>query len=86
MHGSNGMEGTAAYIYGTAPTFIPAVAPDTALSATDSARRGLKAFTDPQNPVTWLVGLVLVTIGFAGIAGSVKLGPAKLGGSIGKTS
>lgn len=84
MYGA--MEGTAAYVYGTAPTFIPAVVPDTAMSATDSARRGVKAFTDPQNPVVWLIGLLLVTVGAAGIAGSVKLGPAKLGGSIGKTS
>lgn len=83
---TTGMEGTAASIYGTAPTFIGAVVPDTAMSATDSARRGIKAFTDPQSPVLWLALVVLVTVGAAGVAGSVKLGPAKVGGAIGKTS
>lgn len=78
------MYGTAADIYGTAPTFIGAVPADTAISATDSVRTGLKAFTDPNNPVLWLLGIVLVTVGAAGVAGSVRLGPSKISANIGK--
>jgi hypothetical protein len=78
------MDGTASRIYGTAPVFVGAVPADTALSATDATRRGLGAFVDPHNPVLWLLGIVLVTVGAAGIAGSVKLGPAAIGGKIGK--
>jgi len=76
--------GTAADIYGTAPTFIGAVPADTAISATDSARRGVKALVDPNNPVLWLLGIVLITVGAAGVAGSVRLGPAKIGANLGK--
>lgn len=78
------MNGTASAIYGTAPTLIGAVPADTALTATDGATRGLRAFVDPHNPVLWFLGIVLVTVGAAGVAGSVKLGPGKLSGSLGK--
>lgn len=75
-----------AEIYGTAPTYTPAVPPQTAMSATDSAmvKRGFRGLIDPGSPILWLAGIALVTIGAAGFAGSVRLGPAKLGGKIGK--
>lgn len=78
---------TAASIYGTAPVFVPAVQPDTMHSATDSAqlKRGLKAALDPGNPLLWFAGILLVTVGAAGFAGSVKLGPAKIGAAVGKS-
>jgi hypothetical protein len=78
------MYGTSAEIYGTAPTFIGAVTPDTAMSATDSAQRGLRALVDPNNPMLWFLGIVLVTVGAAGVAGTVRLGPAKIGANLGE--
>lgn len=75
----------ASEIYGTAPTFIPAVnPPDTALSATDSVRAGWRAMVDPKNPLVWFGAILLVTVGAAGVAGSVKLGPAAVGGKLGR--
>jgi hypothetical protein len=76
----------AADIYGTAPVYIPAVAPDTAISATDatSGTAGWRSLLDPKNPVVWFGVVLLVTVGAAGVAGSVRLGPAKLGGAVGK--
>lgn len=79
------MEMTASNIYGTAPVFIAGAPPQTALSATDNTPAGWKGLLSPKNPLFWFGAVVLVTIGAAGAAGSVKLGPAKLGGSIGKT-
>lgn len=81
------MDMFASSIYGTSPTYIPAVQPDTALSATDSTqlRRGIRQFVDPGNPLLWVVGIVLVTVGAAGFAGSARVGPVKVGGSVGKS-
>jgi hypothetical protein len=45
---------------------------------------GLRTLVDPNNPLVWFAGLLLVTVGAAGIAGSVRLGPAKVGASVGK--
>lgn len=74
-------------IYGTAPVYMPAVQPDTAISATDvtSTTTGLRSLVDPKNPVVWFGVVLLITVGAAGFAGSVKLGPAKLGAAVGKT-
>jgi hypothetical protein len=78
------MNGTAASLYGTAPTFIGAVPADTALTATDAAKTGWRALVDPNNPMLWLVGIVLVTVGAAGVAGGVRLGPSKISATLGK--
>lgn len=78
----------ASEIYGTAPTVIAtgSVA-DTAMSATDGVvRGGWKTLVDPHNPLVWFAGILLITVGAAGVAGSVKLGPAKVGGSLGKST
>jgi len=75
----------ASNLYGTAPVIIPAVSPQVAMSATDdSPNGGLRSLVDPHNPIMWFGVLLLVTVGAAGVAGSVKLGPAKVSGSVGK--
>ncbi len=64
----------AASIYGTAPVVIPSVTPQVAMSATDdSPSGGLRSLVNPQNPLMWFGVLLLVTVGAAGVAGSVKL-------------
>jgi hypothetical protein len=75
---------TASNIYGTAPTFIGAVPAQTALSATDDAKRGWRALVDPHNPLLWAGAILLITVGAAGVAGSARVGPAKLSAALGK--
>lgn len=74
-------------IYGTAPVYQPAVQPQTAVSATDhtSQTSGWRSLVDPRNPIVWFGVVLLVTVGAAGVAGSVRLGPAKLGAAVGKS-
>lgn len=74
-------------IYGTAPVYAPAVSPDTAMSATDvtSQTWGWRSLVDPRNPIMWFGVILAVTVGAAGVAGSVRLGPAKAGAALGKT-
>jgi hypothetical protein len=79
------MDMTAASVYGTAPTFIGTTPAQTAISATDDHPSGWKGLASPNNPLFWAFGLLLITVGAAGLAGSVKLGPAKLAGSVGST-
>lgn len=76
----------ASEIYGTAPVYQPAVSPDTAISATDatSLTSGWRSLVDPRNPILWFGVILAVTVGAAGVAGSVRLGPAKVGGALGK--
>lgn len=38
----------------------------------------------PRNPLMWVGGLLAVTFGLASVAGSVKLGRAKVSASVGK--
>jgi hypothetical protein len=72
-------------IYGTSPTFIGAVPPGTALSATDdSGQQGWRALVDPRNPLVWVGAVLLITVGAASAAGSARLGPARIAGAIGK--
>ena len=37
----------------------------------------------PRNPLLWLGGVVAVTVGLASVAGSVRLGKAKVSASVG---
>ena len=73
-------------IYGTAPVYVPSIQPDTAMSATDarSGSWGWRRAIDPRNPLVWFGAILLVTVGAAGVAGSVRLGPAAIGGKVGK--
>lgn len=38
----------------------------------------------PRNPLVWLGGVLAVTVGLASVAGSVRLGKAKVSASVGK--
>lgn len=44
---------------------------------------GVRGLVDPRNPLMWFGVILLATVGAAGIAGSVRLGPAKLSGQVG---
>jgi len=61
-------------------------APTQHIGVDESATRGWRALIDPRNPLVWFGALLLVTVGAAGVAGSVRLGPAKVSGSVGKSS
>jgi len=59
------------------------VAAPTQGSAVPAWRSGLgRELVDPGNPLFWLGAVLLVTFGAAGLAGSVRLGGAKLSGSL----
>jgi len=75
----------AATIYGCPPMQAPAVGGTaTAHMAPSVVPAGLSGLAHPRNPMMWFGVLLLVTVGAAGLAGSVRLGPAKLSGSVGK--
>lgn len=77
---------TASGVYGIAgqgPSY--GVAAPTQRMANDGLDTGLHALIDIHNPLLWFGALLLITVGAAGVAGSVKLGPAKLSGSVGKS-
>jgi hypothetical protein len=44
---------------------------------------GLRSLLDPNNPLLWFIVVVAVTMGAAGVAGSVRLGKAKFSASAG---
>ena len=71
-------------LYGTAPVQLPAfgVAAPTARSGTDDMSSGWKGLIDPHNPLFWFGVVLLVTVGAAGVAGSVRLGRAKLSATV----
>jgi hypothetical protein len=76
---------SAASLYGTVD-----VAPSMGVAApmqpvgVDQSDSGLSWIVNPRNPLMWFGVLLLATVGAAGVAGSVRLGPAKAGASIGK--
>lgn len=73
----------ASTMYGATPQ-APSygVAAPTQTMATDDIRAGWKGLLDPHNPLMWFGVVLLVTVGAAGVAGSVRLGRAKVSGSI----
>lgn len=73
-------------LYGATPQ-APSygVAAPTQTMATDDIASGVRGLIDPNNPLVWFGAILLVTVGAAGIAGSVRLGRAKLSASIDKT-
>jgi hypothetical protein len=77
---------TAASLYGATPQ-APSygVASPTQALATDEIKTGWKGLLDPQNPLLWFGVVLAVTVGAAGVAGSVRLGKAKLSASVGTT-
>lgn len=71
-------------IYGTSPIIPGPVLAPTAISATDNQPAGWRGLLNPRNPLFWLGAVAVVSVGAAGLAGSVRLGPAKLTGQLGK--
>lgn len=51
----------------------------------DDQGSGIGQLINPRNPLVWFGALLLVTVGAAGLAGSVRLGPARVSGSVGKS-
>ena len=69
----------AASVYGAYPQMGSAgVANPTQHMGTDYLKSGLRSIIDPNNPLAWAAGLLLLTFGLAGVAGSVRLGRAKV--------
>lgn len=76
----------AATIYGCSPMLPPgADVSGLAHGSTVDFTPGYRGLANPRNPLMWLGVLLLATVGAAGLAGSVRLGPAKLSGAIGKS-
>jgi hypothetical protein len=76
---------TGASVYGMspqAPTW--GVAAPTAHLGTDDMAGGLRALFDPHNPLLWLGGILALTVGFAGVAGSARVGRFRVSASAGE--
>jgi hypothetical protein len=75
---------TAASVYGAtpqAPSF--GVAAPTQQMGLDDLRTGWKGLMDPKNPLVWFGVVLALTVGFAGVAGSARIGPARVAASVG---
>jgi hypothetical protein len=59
------------------------VAAPTQQMGTSDIQTGLTGLIDPSNPLTWLGVILLITVGAAGAAGSVRLGKATVKASVG---
>jgi len=53
--------------------------------ASNDEPEGWGALIDPANPIVWFGLFLLVTVGAASVAGSVRLGKAKVSASVGST-
>jgi len=60
------------------------VAAPTQTMATDDLVTGWRGLVDPGNPLMWFGVVLAATIGLASVAGSVRLGRAKLTASLGQ--
>lgn len=79
-------EFTASRLYGAAgqgPTY--GVAAPTQGMGTDTLTTGWKTLADPHNPLFWFGVVLVVTVGAAGFAGSGRIGPIKVSGSVGSS-
>lgn len=73
--------------YGAAvqvPVSAAGVSHSVAAMGPDTDKRGWRALLDPHSPLFWAGVFIAVTFGAAGGAGSVRLGRAKVSGSVGK--
>lgn len=70
-------------LYGATPQ-APSygVAAPTQAMGTDDIAAGWKGLVDPNNPLFWFGAILLVTVGAVGVAGSVRLGRARVAASI----
>lgn len=79
---------TAQELYGCtpqAPSWGSVAAPTEAMGSTGYGMDGgWRTLVNPHNPLFWFGVLLLSTVGFAGVAGSARLGPAKVSAAIGK--
>ena len=74
-------------IYGLAPpapTFGVNSAPTQHMATSDVAN-GWRALVDPNNPLVWAGGFLLLTFGFMAVSGSVRVGKVTASASVGKT-
>lgn len=88
MHLDTGANYTAGAMYGAAvqvPTAATGVSHSIPGMGPDTDKRGWRALVDTHNPLMWAGLLILVTVGAAGGAGSVRLGRAKASASVGKS-
>lgn len=78
------MDFTAASVYGASPQ-APSygVAAPTQTMATDDIRTGVKGLLDPANPLLWVGALIAITVGFASVAGSARVGKVKVAAQLG---
>lgn len=53
------------------------------MATADEPQTGLAALVDPHNPLVWFGAFLLITVGAASVAGSVRLGKAKVSASVG---
>jgi hypothetical protein len=76
---------TAQSVYGAstqAPSY--AVAQPTQAMAIDvDIPNGWRGLISPSNPLFWVGALVLAAVGAGAVAGSVRLGPAKIAAKVG---
>lgn len=60
-------------------------APTAHMARSAETEHGWRTAVDPHNPVLWLGVIVAAAVGLAGLAGSARLGPIKVSGSVGKS-
>ncbi len=78
---------TAADVFGmqpTAPDYGVTSAPTQHMATSDIAG-GWRALVDPANPLVWLGGLLVLTVGFAALSGTVRVGKVTASASVGRT-
>ena len=74
-----------ASLYGCQPqTASVGIGAPTESMGSDSLTPGWKGLLDPHSPLVWFGGILLVTVGAASAAGSVRLGKGTLSVSAGK--
>lgn len=73
---------TAASVYGATPATPLYQAPTTQVMAPSAWPSGVAGLLSPHNPVFWVGVVLAVTIGALGVAGSVRLGEARLSASV----
>lgn len=74
----------AADIFGCSPQ-VPSGAggaAPTAYMGTDDIAAGVRGLLDPNNPLLWVGVILAVTLGAVGVAGSVRLGKARVSASL----
>ncbi len=72
-------------VYGVTPQVGSyGVAAPTQQMGTDDITAGWRGLVDPNNPLMWFGVVLLITVGAAGVAGSVRLGRARIGVNAGQ--